>query len=249
MIRSSETKSSPDSRSEEWSREQLIGFREGRRDALTYVYRSYVSEIAKLLREGFSFDAQGSHRRFIGYSSAFELQDALHETFRRAFEPRARTAYDGLRPYGPYLKSIARNLVLQSFRRRERAFPELDRLEAANPLQTQDLALAGSFIQGVSSTIESSPDALIYRDQVKSIVQEFLAELNESDRELLRLRFIEGLSQRQTADKLEIGRQSIRSRESKLRSQLFAYLHATGESREGISTWPLVISLLIEVLS
>ena len=86
------------------SKAQSLGFREDHCDALTFVYRTYVAEIVKTLREGLSFDAQGTIHHFIRYSSAFELQDTLHETFRPAFEPRARSAHHGLRPYDPYLR-------------------------------------------------------------------------------------------------------------------------------------------------
>ncbi|MGB1013782.1 MAG: RNA polymerase sigma factor, partial [Nannocystaceae bacterium] len=99
-----------------WSRGLLKGFRAGEHQALTTVYREHADDIARILRRGFAFNSAGKKLRFVGYHSGFELHDALHETFRRAFEPRARDGYDGIRPYGPYLRTIARNIVLQTFR-------------------------------------------------------------------------------------------------------------------------------------
>ncbi|MCH9685148.1 MAG: hypothetical protein K0V04_27165, partial [Deltaproteobacteria bacterium] len=94
-----------------WSWSLLREFRAGQTHALGEVYRMHAKEVSTQLRHGFSFQTAGRHHRFVGYRSAFEMHDALHETFRRAFEPRAREGYDGLRPYGPYLRAIARNVV------------------------------------------------------------------------------------------------------------------------------------------
>src|SRR5262245_32688176 len=96
---------------EAWPRALLDGFRRGDGEALTQVYRLHAAEVAGYLRHGFTFAAGSEHFRFTGYTSAFELQDALHETFRRVFEPRARLGYDGVRPFGPYITMVARNLV------------------------------------------------------------------------------------------------------------------------------------------
>ena len=120
-----------------WTRALLRGFKAGEREALTEIYRRHADEVASLLRHGFGFEAGGQRHRFGGYGSSFELQDLLHETFRRAFEPRAREAYDGIRPYGAYVGTIARNLVLRSFRARARLFlpaSEPARASAAGPV-------------------------------------------------------------------------------------------------------------------
>jgi RNA polymerase sigma-70 factor (ECF subfamily) len=200
----------------------LEGFRAGERRALTEVYRLHAKDIARMLSRGFSFSTRGQHHRFVGYASAFELQDALHETFRLAFEPRARQGYDGIRPYGPYLRTIARNVVLKSFRAREKLFPSVD-----------DQAVAST--AGVTiSEAPPSPERHAHDAQVRGLVEEFLQTLPEADRELVRVRFSEGLSQRDAAERLGLGRQRIRTRELKLRKQLLVFLRARGE--EGLVT-------------
>lgn len=202
-----------------WPRALLSGFRAGEREALTTVYRMHVETVALLLRQGFSFESGGHRHRFAGYGSGFELQDALHETFRRAFEPRAREGYDGIRPYGAYVTTIARNLVLRSFRAREVLFP----LEAAD-----DLGATGG--QLVAVDVGPTPERELHDRQVLELVERFLATLAPDERRLIALRYVEGLSQRDAADVLGLGRQRIRTREQALRTKLLAYLREHGEA-------------------
>jgi RNA polymerase sigma factor (sigma-70 family) len=201
-----------------WTRALLEGFRGGLTPALREIYRMHAEDIAAQLRFGFTFESHGRAHRFVGYGSAFELHDALHETFRRAFEPRARMGYDGIRPYGAYLRTIARNVVLRAFRRREQAFPEIGEGEL-------DERAAGPW-----SSVAPDPEREVGREQVAALVREFMATLSPEDRRLLTLRFVEGRSQRDAAQALGLGRQQVRTRESKLREQLVDHLHRRGES-------------------
>ena len=216
-----------------WPWSLLRSFREGETSALHEVYRRHAEDVAKQLRYGFAFQTAGRHHRFVGYRSAFELHDALHETFARAFEPRARQGYDGLRPYGPYLRAIARNVVLRGFRAREVQFPEI---RAPGGSET-----SGASIEIVDET-QTSPEQEVGRAQVRAVVQRFLDTLPEADRELLRVRFVEGKSQRDAAAVLGLGRQQIRGREVKLRKQMLRYLRDQGE--EGLVAAGLVVPLV-----
>jgi RNA polymerase sigma factor (sigma-70 family) len=201
-----------------WPRALLQGFRAGEREALTTVYRLHAEEVALLLRHGFSFESSGQRHRFAGYASGFELQDALHETFRRAFEPRAREGYDGIRPYGAYVTTIARNLVLRSFRDREVLFP----------LEADAGAQVGPLLAAVD--VGPTPEREVHDHQVRELVERFLATLSLDERRLIELRYVEGLSQRDAADALGLGRQRVRTREQALRAKLLAYLREHGEA-------------------
>ncbi|MCA9711222.1 MAG: sigma-70 family RNA polymerase sigma factor [Myxococcales bacterium] len=214
-----------------WPWPLLRGFRDGETSALHEVYRRHADEVVKQLRHGFAFQAAGRHHRFVGYRSAFELHDALHETFARAFEPRARQGYDGLRPYGPYLRAIARNVVLRGFRAREVQFPEVrpEGEAAGGPIEIVDEASA-------------SPEQEVGRAEVRAVVQRFLDTLPADDRRLLEVRFVEGKSQRDAAELLGLGRQQIRGREAKLRQQMLRYLRDQGE--QGLVAAGLVLPLL-----
>src|SRR6478736_7088326 len=100
-------------------RELLERFRKGERKALEEVYRHYVSDVANFLQRGFSFNSRERTLRFTGYAQPYDLDNALQETFTRAFRESARVGYDGLHSYRNYLFAIARNLVVDEFRNRE----------------------------------------------------------------------------------------------------------------------------------
>lgn len=217
-----------------WSCALLRGFRDGDRAALREVYGMYADGVARQLRFGFSFSSRGRGHRFVGYQGGFELHDALHETFRRAFEPRARQGYDGLRPYGPYLKAIARNVVLRTFRAREILFP---------PTASADDDGPPSPIAVATDDEAPDPEASVGSEQVRALVQRFLETLADDERALVKIRFVDGTSQRDAADLLGLGRQQVRSREAKVRAKLVAYLREQGEA--GLVPALVVVPLLL----
>ena len=212
-----ESRTAPGQAPNGWPQELLEGFRAGRREALSRIYREHGDEVARMLRHGFTFSSGGRSHRFAGYGSAFDLQDALHDVFRAAFEPKARQGYDGLRPYGPYLRTIARNVVLQRFRRSSAVFQPLDEAtQGAAGLESPEAPA-------------SSPESRVHDSQVRELVLAFLADLAPEDRALVQARFVDGLSQRDAAERLGLGRQQIRARELKVRRRLLAYLRRRGE--------------------
>ncbi len=212
-----------------WPRGLLQGFRDGDSSSLLAVYRLHADKVATLLRRGFTFRSGQGYHRFAGYHAPFEFQDALHETFRRAFEPAAREAYDGIRPYGPYLRTIAQNVVLKEFRRREALFPT-----AEGPASSEG--------GGVDDGDGSDPERSVHREQVRRLVRVFMEQLDTPDREFLELRFVEGLSQRDVAQRLGCGRQQVRSREQRLRKRMLRYLRNRGETELGDLTLLLLVS-------
>ncbi len=201
-----------------WSRTLLEGFRLGDGAALAEVYERHAREVAVLLRHGFEFNAGGRRHRFVGYGATHDLQDALHETFRRAFEPRARESYDGIRPYGPYVRTIARNVVLARFRKAATTFVPLDTTDAA----------ASSEGSPVLADDAPHADRRLHDDEVRNLMAAFVAQLDELDRRLVELRFVEGQSQRDAARALGLGRQRVRTREARLRAALLEFLRARG---------------------
>ena len=213
---------------EPWPRPFLRSFREGETKVLSAVYREYAPRIAGLLRHGFSFRSGGQPRRFVGYASAFDFQDALHDTFRRAFEPKARISYDGLRPYGPYIATIARNVVIAGFRAKERLFPAV----GAGPESVSETAETPAHLAThTAAAPPQNPEAAAHDASVRRLVTEFLAQLSPEDQALVRLRYSEGAGQQDVAAALGVGRQVIRTREKKIRRALIRYLQARGETQ------------------
>lgn len=198
-------------------RARLAAFRDGRRDVLAEVYRAHVRDVALLLRRGFMYSTDGQPTRFAGVRSDLELEAHLQEVFTRAFAPRARLSFDGLRPYGAFLAGIARNVVLDELRRRARrgevlAAPEqLDEVaaEVAPPAESADERRGGELVRAF---LDSACDA--------------------RDRTLYVLRFERELSQVEAAGAAGLTRIQVRRWERTFRERLVRFLKRADYVRE-----------------
>jgi hypothetical protein len=83
------------------------------------VYWAYAARIAAIIRRGFNVK---NEQRVPGVRGE-QLEDLVQEVFTKAFSERARLAYDGLRDYGPFLFTIARNVVIDWARKNGREIP------------------------------------------------------------------------------------------------------------------------------
>jgi RNA polymerase sigma-70 factor (ECF subfamily) len=193
----------------------LQRFRAGERPALARVFEHYSPRVARFLAGGFGV---GSERRFDGLRDRFDLHDAVAETFRKAFEERARLAYDGLGPYEVYLKTIARNLVIDRLRR---TAPES--LGAA-----ADQLAAAEALPGRASEEALSPEQRYQRAELSALLQRFLGGLPRDEARLVSLRFEEGLSQESLAEHMGKSRRWVRDTEVELRRRLLTHLRESG---------------------
>lgn len=187
-------------------REQLASFRQGDRAAMEHVYRQFVAEVTAFLRRGFMYRVDTIQTRFPGVRDAIELESLVQEVFARAFEPRARTAYDGLRPYGPFLIGIARHVVLDHLRANVRHGEVI----VSPPVLDETVA---------------SPEVPEHERRARELVATFLAdECDDRDRELYELRYQRELSQSDAAAAAGLSRIQIRRWETTLRKRLLRFL-------------------------
>ncbi len=198
----------------------LDAFRRAEPEALEIVYRAYVERVAAMLRRGFEFSSRGQQMRFSGYRDPDDLQDALQETFMGAFSTGARKGYNGLDPFSSYLMAIARNVVLQRFRKdlsRLRCFMSL---QAAEPELSDQGSLAGA--------AAPAPDVAAGLGELRRLVKAFVASLTEEQRRIVRLYFIERLSQEATAESLALNRNRVRKQIRTIRKKLFRRIQREG---------------------
>lgn len=185
----------------------LDAFRRGDREALATVYFHYVADIAAMVRNGFSIPASGARVRGAGDEQT--ERDLVQEVFSRAFAPRARDAYDGLRPYGPYLRRIARNLMIDRARAGDRSVPlddsDAELVIAPEPAET-DAAWAAQRRETVA----------------------YIASLSPELQSLVKLRFEDELSQEQAAAALGISRRRVRTLEARIERGLRKVLRRAG---------------------
>lgn len=192
----------------------LDAFRRGERGALATLYRHYARPVYSLLKNGFSFRSGDAWRRTQGARSEAEVEDLMQETFRRAFEERARLAYDGLRPYRSYLFMIARNLVLDLLRKRTPEFAADLTDDGSDPDFTEPEA--------------KSPEEVATEGQLRGLVQQFRGDLSPEQQQFFDLRFVDEQEQKDVQAALGLSLYRIRTLERQLRKRMLAHLQKHG---------------------
>jgi RNA polymerase sigma factor (sigma-70 family) len=196
-------------------RELRDRFRRGDQQAMAEVFQHYQAPITRYLAGGFTVKSDGGPVRWPGVTQRAELHDLLAETFRRALEERARLAYHGQSPYEAYLKAIARNLVIDRLRLERR--------------QLEDLGRGGDAGDAVDAVHAGASSEREYQKaELRQLLAEFRAALDDDEQALLTLRFEEGLGQEPVAARLGRTRRWVRDTELALRKRLFRRLRGTG---------------------
>lgn len=216
-------------------RELLDRFKRGERRALEEVYRHYAPEVAAFLQRGFTFSSAGRPLHFAGYAQPFDLDNALQETFVRAFKESARLAYDGLHPYKSYLLAVARNLVLDEFRNREVAMsPFIDQLDGAGASEPSTGASQFGEDAAPASTTSDAPSAGVsaeqefLRNELGRLYAAFVARLDERDRTFFRHRFEEQQTQVEAGTACGLSHMQARTLEKKLRRAFLEFMQSNG---------------------
>lgn len=203
----------------------LDAFRRGEPAALEAVYRSYAPELAGLLRHGFSFRSGGRNCRFRGCASTFDLEDRMSETFLRAFSPGAREGYDGLSSYKNYLYTIAKNLVIDDFRKKERAFTEFSVEEPVDdPFSKNDMndALAGEVVPS------GAPERDLESAELVGLVGTFLEGLEGREKLVYELRFQSSMEHKDIMEKTGLSASKVKTSEKRIRERFFSFLQEHG---------------------
>lgn len=204
------------------NRELLDGFRRGDKSALLEVYRAYVRDVSRFLMRGFSFESAGRRCSFRGFAGGYEIEAAVQEVFRRAFEERARNSYDGIHPYRPYLLRIARNAVLNDLKSKH---PILFRFRAGRPVIID--APPAHDPEAAPSNQASQQDIAEAREVAK-LVQAFKDQLEPRALGVFNVRFEDGLSAEKAASQLGLTRSQIRTTEAKVRKSFLAHMQSSG---------------------
>jgi RNA polymerase sigma-70 factor (ECF subfamily) len=203
-------------------------WRAGDPAALRRVYEHYRPEVARLLRGGFSFHANQTTLRFTGYADPFTLEDALQETFLRAFREGARLSYNGLQPFKPWLLGIARNLVIDDYRRRRRELA-LFVPEAAEPHQREAQELAAADHPDRWGERAPDPERALHQRRQAALLQGFLESLDDGERALVQHHFVEQRSQEETARALGMDRNRVRRLIQDIRLKLLRFMKRHGQ--------------------
>ena len=202
------------------NRELLDSFRRGDRDALEQVYYHYVDDVEMVVRRGFVLD-RGNGATVLGIADPTTQQELVQEVFARAFAANARAAYDGLRPYRPYVLRIAKNLMI-------------DRLRGAAREPSTPAGRAPIDIDDVLATDEplteppQNPADALHWNALRAATREYIDSLDDELAGVVRLRFADERTQHETADALECTRRRVRTLEQRARDGLRRFLRRRG---------------------
>ncbi len=207
----------------------LAAFKRGERGALDAVYRHYAPGVTSFLRKGFTFRSGKGQFFFKGILDPSDLKSGVQEVFRRAFESRARDSYNGINSFTNWVLAIGRNMVINQFRNREIAFSHyIAPSDERGHLAVMDDEITEEFSGLLYGTAAERMDEQVEHSELKHLIDRFMRELTDHDRQLLVLRFAEGKGQEETANLLKSTRMKVRTAESKLRGRLRAYLRHSG---------------------
>lgn len=230
-------------------RELLKQFRLGEQDAMATVYREYAPAIAAFLARGFTFSSKGRKLQFNGYHQPFDLENAVQETFLRAFAERARLAYDGLSPYRSYIMAIARNLVLTELRRREVAMSQLvkeaDDGREGSVADAMDGLAAEPLNAGAP---EPTGEAEFLRQELTHLYQSFVEELKPQHADFFRARFEDRLTQVEAGQRANLSHMQARTLEKKLRKRFLKFMQSRGYLEGYRKDQPALASLCLMMM-
>jgi RNA polymerase sigma-70 factor (ECF subfamily) len=173
----------------------IDGFRRGDRAALARVFLRYAPDVARQVR---------STR-----APEHEVESLVHEVFAKAFAEKARLAWDGLRPFGAWLSTITKNVVIDRVRVERR-------LDSRSP---EDMPVL---------VADDDPAAAQEARELDAILQGFRTGLDDDDAALFRVRFEEQRSLAQAAAELGWSEIRVRKRDTAVRAALLDVLRGAG---------------------
>ncbi len=187
-------------------RRLLDAFRRGERQALERVYRHYFDDVYRLASHGF-FTKNGLRVPAIVNES--DRLDLVQDIFIKAFGERARMSYDGLGPYRPFLMQLARNLRIDGLRRSGRELSESQFQTAEGDALNLD-----ALIESNRELPSLAPEDQLAWKQLRAETLNYLNSVDPECRQLVECRFVEELSQAETAKRLGTTRRRVRTLEA-----------------------------------
>lgn len=163
---------------------------------LEAVYWAYVEKVERIVRYGFQ---SSGGARVAGVPLA-DVPDLVQEVFARLFRESTRRAFDGQRELGPFLGTIARNVVMDWARKLGRTIVETT--------------------GALDDVAQDDPETGWPGDDLIRETERFLAALPPELKQVHEQRFVLGRSQEDAARALGLTRQNVRTLEEKLRRAL-----------------------------
>jgi RNA polymerase sigma-70 factor (ECF subfamily) len=171
-------------------------FKRGERAALERVFLRYADDVAAQVRK----TRLPEH----------DVESVVQDVFLKAFSEAARDSYDGLRPFGAWLRTMTRNLLIDRLRKDAR-------LQFYAP---EDLPTVLSN--------EDAPDAHHDTHELRAVLGEFTQSLAGEEARLFELRFVKHTSLSKAAELLGWSEIRVRKFDTQVRVRLLQALKRAG---------------------
>lgn len=158
--------------------------------------------------EKYQRDIINFHYRFV--RNRFEAEDLAQETFIKAYK-KIHTLQDAAK-IKSWLLSIARNVMVDSFRRNKEKSVALDQ----NILE----------FYANSETVDHRTEVL--NDETSRELQTCISKLEEQDQKIVRLLYYEGFSYKEIAQLLGMNQNTLKSRLHRARASLVEIIQSNG---------------------
>lgn len=179
----------------------IRAYRRGDREVSVALYAAYGDVVYRFLRG-----------RLKG---AADARDLAQEVFIVAFHEETRRRYSGTSPFERFLLGVAKNLLMHHLR--------AERIRSAGAE-----ALARGL--GAEDTEAPTVDHAIEEKEAATILEDFLAELPDRERDFFRRHMMERPARRITGERLGMTEDQIRYLECRLRDKALGYLKRIGWS-------------------
>jgi RNA polymerase sigma factor (sigma-70 family) len=177
----------------------LRKFRQGDRQVLVDIYKEHGEAVYRYLRDRLR--------------SAADARDLAQEVFITAFKEDTRLRFSGTSSIQSFLLGIAKNLVMHHFRANRVRDAGADQVGRSMELDEQEVP---------------SVDHEIEHKEVGKIMDGFLAELGERERDFFNKHMVERPPRRVTAEFFAMSEDQVRYLERKLRDKALKYLKRIG---------------------
>ena len=200
-------------------------YKRGDREVLHELYEAYHDDIEQMLRHGFTFTSGGETVRFRGCRRPFRLREMVQDGFIHAFRERVRDNYDPSQAFGPYLRTVVRNHMIDRFRREQL---EHELFVAADAVAEEDEGDEQVFDRLGDDDDDDSPEDDTLRRELAEMIREFIDGLEETDRQIVRLHMLGDKTQHEMADHLGCSRNTVRKHIRMIRRELLGHLKREG---------------------
>jgi RNA polymerase sigma factor (sigma-70 family) len=196
------------------NRKLLDDFRRGKASVFRIVYKHYIENMELFVANGWYNSENGN--KVYGIVD-FEVQaELVQEIFMKAFSEKARMSYDGFRPYKIFLLGIARNVVVDYFRKQPR-----DMLTHASV----DVATMNIETNADLDMIAAREHDLDWQRCIAA-TKDYVATLDAIHRRFVEFRFHDEMTLMEVARRLELSRGKARQLEKELGRSLKRHLQS-----------------------